>query len=76
MHCNEDLSNKNEYGNDTFLEEAGFRFLRWQQTCKMSKDYWQTSHYLESTMARSCVISIPIPTVPITLPSRSYSGDL
>ncbi len=31
-------------------EEAGFRFLRWQQTCKMSKDYWQTSHYLESTI--------------------------
>ena len=31
-------------------EEIRFRFLRWQQTCKMSKDYWQTSHYLEATI--------------------------
>ncbi len=31
-------------------EESAFRFLRWQQTCKMSKDYWETSHYLESTI--------------------------
>ena len=31
-------------------EEVKFRFLRWQQTCKMSKDYWETSHYLESTI--------------------------
>ncbi len=31
-------------------EELRFRFLRWQQTCKMSKDYWQTSHYLEATI--------------------------
>ncbi len=30
--------------------EARFRFLRWQQTCKMGKDYWQTSHYLEATI--------------------------
>ncbi len=30
--------------------ESRFRFQRWQQTCKMSKDYWQTSHYLESTI--------------------------
>ncbi len=31
-------------------EEIKFRFLRWQQTCKMSKDFWQTSHYLETTI--------------------------
>ncbi len=31
-------------------EEIRFRFLRWQQTCKMSKDFWQTSHYLEATI--------------------------
>ncbi len=31
-------------------EELRFRFLRWQQACKMSKDYWQTSHYLEATI--------------------------
>ena len=31
-------------------EELRFRFLRWQETCKMSKDFWQTSHYLESTI--------------------------
>ena len=31
-------------------EEIRFRFLRWQQECKMSKDYWQTSHYFEATI--------------------------
>lgn len=31
-------------------DEIRFRFLRWQQTCKMSKDFWQTSHYLEATI--------------------------
>jgi len=31
-------------------EEIQFRFLRWQQTCKMSKDFWQTSQYLEATI--------------------------
>ncbi len=31
-------------------EEIRFRFLRWQQTYKMSKDYLQTSHYLEATI--------------------------
>ncbi|MCI9212173.1 MAG: response regulator [Ruminococcus sp.] len=31
-------------------EEIRFRFLRWQQTCKMSKDFWQTSHFFESTI--------------------------
>ncbi|MDE5966059.1 MAG: PAS domain S-box protein, partial [Lachnospiraceae bacterium] len=30
--------------------ELKFRFLRWQQTCKMSKDYWQTSHFFETTI--------------------------
>lgn len=27
-----------------------FHFLRWQQSFKMRKDYWQTSQYLESTI--------------------------
>lgn len=31
-------------------EEIEFRFLRWQQTCKMSKDYWQVNHYLDATI--------------------------
>ena len=31
-------------------EEIRFRFLRWQQGCKLSKDFWQTSHYLEATI--------------------------
>ncbi|MCM1185538.1 MAG: response regulator [Lachnoclostridium sp.] len=31
-------------------EEVRFRFARWQQTYKMSKDFWQTSHYLEATI--------------------------
>lgn len=31
-------------------EEVSFRFLKWQQTCKMSWDFWQTSHYLETTI--------------------------
>ena len=31
-------------------EEIRFRFLRWQQACKLSKDYWQTSQYLEATI--------------------------
>lgn len=31
-------------------EEVQFRFVRWQQTCKMSKDFWQTSQYLEATI--------------------------
>lgn len=31
-------------------EEARFRFLRWQQSYKMSKDLWETSQYLESTI--------------------------
>lgn len=31
-------------------EEIRFRFLRWQQTCKMSKDLWETSHFLEATI--------------------------
>lgn len=30
--------------------ETRFRFLRWQQVCKMRKDFWQTSHYLETTI--------------------------
>lgn len=31
-------------------EEIGFHFLRWQQAFKMSKDFMQTSHYLETTI--------------------------
>lgn len=31
-------------------EEIKFRFFRWQQNCKMSKDYWQTNQYLETTI--------------------------
>lgn len=31
-------------------EEICFHFLRFQQTCKIEKDFWQTSHYLESTI--------------------------
>ncbi len=30
--------------------EVRFRFGRWQQNCKMSKDFWQTSQYLEATI--------------------------
>lgn len=31
-------------------EELRFRFLRWQQTCKMNKDFWEASHFLEATI--------------------------
>lgn len=31
-------------------DEIKFRFSRWQQTYKMSKDYWQTSQFLETTI--------------------------
>jgi len=31
-------------------EEIRFRFLRWQQACKMNKDYWETNQFLESAM--------------------------
>ena len=31
-------------------EEMRFRFLRWQKTNKMSKDYWQTQNYLDATI--------------------------
>ena len=31
-------------------DEIRFRFLRWQQNCKMSKDFWQTSHFFEATI--------------------------
>ena len=31
-------------------EELRFRFLRWQQTCKMGRDLWETSHFLETTI--------------------------
>lgn len=31
-------------------EEISFRFLRWQQSCKMKTDYWQADQYLETTI--------------------------
>lgn len=31
-------------------EELRFHFLRWQQSYKRDKDYWQTSQYLEAAM--------------------------
>ena len=31
-------------------EEIRFRFLRWQESCKMRRDFWQTSQYLEATI--------------------------
>lgn len=31
-------------------DEIRFRFLRWQQNCKMGKDFWQTSHFFEATI--------------------------
>lgn len=31
-------------------EEVKFRFLRWQQNCKIGRDYWQTNQYLEATI--------------------------
>lgn len=31
-------------------EELKFRFSRWQQTYKMSKDYWETSHFFDATI--------------------------
>ncbi len=34
-------------------EELRFRFLRWQQVCKTSKDYRQTSHYLDAAIDNS-----------------------
>lgn len=30
--------------------EISFRFLKWQENCKMCKDFWQTSQYFESTI--------------------------
>ena len=34
-------------------QEIRFRFLRWQQNYKMSKDFWQTNHFLEATINNS-----------------------
>ncbi len=31
-------------------EEIHFRLLRWQQTYQMSKDFWEASHFLDSTI--------------------------
>lgn len=31
-------------------DELRFRFLRWQQNCKMGKDFWQTNHFFEATI--------------------------
>lgn len=35
---------------DMSEKEVQFRFLRWQQTYKMDKDYWQTRNYFNSTI--------------------------
>lgn len=34
-------------------KECRFRFLRWQQTYRMSKEFWQTSQFLEATIDHS-----------------------
>jgi len=52
LHC---LKNDLEKIKDIWVtpmeeEEIRFRFLRWQQTMKMSRDFWQTSQYLEATI--------------------------
>lgn len=31
-------------------EELRFRFLRWQEAYKMGKDFWETGHFLETTI--------------------------
>lgn len=31
-------------------EEIRFRFFRWQQNYKMTKDFWQTNNYLDATI--------------------------
>lgn len=31
-------------------EEIRFRFLRWQQTCKLGMDFWQTDQFLDATI--------------------------
>ncbi len=31
-------------------DEIRFRLLRWQQTYRMSKDFWETSHFLDATI--------------------------
>lgn len=31
-------------------KETAFRFSRWQRTLKMSRDFWQTNQYLETTI--------------------------
>ncbi|MBD5544460.1 MAG: response regulator [Lachnospiraceae bacterium] len=31
-------------------EEIRFRFFRWQQDCKLRKDFWQTEQYLEAVI--------------------------
>ncbi|MCI9584418.1 response regulator [Clostridiaceae bacterium] len=34
-------------------EELRFRFLRWQQGCKMSRDLWESRHFLEAAINNS-----------------------
>ncbi len=31
-------------------EEVRFRLLRWQQNCRVGKEYWETSHFLDATI--------------------------
>ena len=47
--ANEDLSSVNDIWTIPMTEkEIKFRFLKWQEKYKVSKDYWQTSNYLDS----------------------------
>lgn len=41
---------KDIWGCSLSEEEVKFHFLRWQQTYKMSRDYWQTSHFFDATI--------------------------
>lgn len=41
---------KDIWGYPLSEEEVKFRFFRWQQTYKMSKDYWETKLFLETTI--------------------------
>lgn len=48
---NEDLSAVTDIWTMPLSEkELEFHFLRWQQAYKMSKDYWQTRNYLDTTI--------------------------
>ncbi len=51
MALKEELSEVRDIWTSPMSEdELRFHFLRWQQTYKVSKDLWQTSHFLDSTI--------------------------